>query len=669
MGLKREKISGVTPSYRFRNKAGFLSSWIFILLILSSAVMLINPLGAAAGASSENAEIEYLTIETDINNNYAITKILVKLNNPNEHPIDDTFSFRIPNKAFISNFSLSTANQTYYAKIVPKEIALQKFESALLNGTDAGLMEAKGKNFFSYSVSLSPRQELLVGLRYEQFLEKSLGGYEYLIPLKDGTANRNIKDFTIGISVKAKMFVRDIEVENYRDTTNIDWLSAHEVSVSYHSSLTTPQDDFLIKYELGNPPVNGTMLDHYDGTTEYFFHIFSPQRTDLGDHVMPKEIIFVLDKSGSMSGRKIEQLKTAFDQIINQLPTQDSFNIIMFDNTIQKYQSELIMATSDNRAKAVNYINGISAGGSTNINDAISTALSMFEISESKVPIIVMLTDGLPTAGVTNPSSIRENIKNSNTAEVAIFCLGFGFDVDFDFLKAMSLENYGMAIRIYEGEDASEQITNFYDTISTPLLKGLIFCYSEGAHEVYPDQVSQLFEGSEVVVVGKYSNTSNTIIATVDASSWDGMRTFEESFALEKNSNNSFIPRFWAYAKIMYLLDKLAVVGENDSLVENITELGLAYSFVTPYTSLFVELPEKVSNAEELVRDIDMDDDLYSPTPGGGKPKMDIDMDGNGEGDECGTDSTALISFPIIIMIIALVIIIAIAGAKRKRLS
>ena len=123
---------------------------------------------------------------------------------------------------------------------------------------------------------------------------------------------------------------------------------------------------------------------------------------------MAKDIIFVLDKSGSMRGEKIKQLRSAFEEVINQLHAKDSFNIIMFDNFFQRYETKMIDASEKNKAEAVDYINDIKASGSTNINDALLCALDMFDISETKMPIIVMLTDGLPTASVTNTETIRE---------------------------------------------------------------------------------------------------------------------------------------------------------------------------------------------------------------------------------------------------------------------
>jgi uncharacterized protein YegL/DNA-binding transcriptional ArsR family regulator len=568
-------------------------------LILFSCIFTIDLTGAETRTGRGSAEIEFFEIVAYIDNNYAITEIQEKFVNSNDYAIDETFSFEIPAKAFISNFSLSIDNETYYAEIVPKDIGQEKYEEAVVEGNDAGLVEAQDKNIFSYSVSLSANQEVIVGLRYEQYIEKSLGGYRYIIPFSGGYINQNVNNFFLELNLNSKLNINTVDVENYMDETYIDTISSKYVRAVFQKTNYFPTEDYIFKYELAAPPLNGTMLNYNDGEHEYFFHIFSPQKNELGGQVMDKDIIFILDKSGSMMGEKIEQLQVAFDEIIYQLRPNDRFNLVTFDSMVMEYNTDLIYADDENQSNAVDYIYNISASGSTNINDAMSTGLGMFEYSETKVPIIVMLTDGLPTAGVTVTETIRDNVKNANTAEVAIFCLGFGFDVDFEFLKAMALENYGQALRIYQGEDASEQITGFYDTISTPLLKDLTFKYSTGTSEIYPARIEQLFEGAEVAVVGKYSGTSNTITSTVEATDWKGSRIFEENFELEENTNYSFIPRFWAYAKIMDMLDEIAVNGENESLVENVTKLALEYGFVTPYTSLLITTTPAEDDSEE----------------------------------------------------------------------
>jgi predicted transcriptional regulator/uncharacterized protein YegL len=592
----------------------------------------INIFNADAARASEQSLVEYLAIESVIDNNYAVTEIYEMFINPNNSSIEETFTFQIPEKAFISNFSLATGNEIHYAQIVPKEVGEQQYQQAKINGTDAGLVESKGKNIFSYSVSLSPYQKLIVGLRYEQFIAKSLGGYEYNIPLTGLDSSRDIDDFSINVVIKADMFVTDVKVDNYHNQADVNFVSAFKAEVLYETNLASFSEDFIVNYELASPPLNGTILNYNDGTEEFFFHVFSPQRSDLGGKAMDKEIIFVLDKSGSMSGTKIDQLKSSFNEIIDQLPVDDSFNVIMFDSSYRQYEESLISANSENKDLAVDYINKITADGSTNINDPLISGLEMFKISETKVPIIVLLTDGLANQGVSNTATIRENVKTANTAGVAIFCLGFGFDVDFDFLKALALENFGIAQRIFEGEDASEQITNFYDTISTPLLKNLIFSYPEDAYEIYPTEIDQLFEGSEAVILGKYKSGNEELDAKVDATSWSGMRTFSETFKLDNSSDNSFIPRLWAYEKIQYLLEDITVNGETDNLVDNITSLALEYGFVTPYTSLFVEIKESEEPPGNNDNDID-GDGVPDPVPG----VKYIDSDGDGFPDDMET--------------------------------
>jgi uncharacterized protein YegL len=718
MGYYYKNQNGVNRSKIENNYGIKFSGWLFLVLFILSVVIFGSLAGSVRGDSTGNPEIEYLDYVVIIDSNYAITQVEEMFKNPYDHGIDQTFEFQIPEKAYISNFSMTVDGVIHYAEIVPKDEGAERYSEAAMSGTDAGLVEAKGKNVFSYSVSLSPYQEILLGLRYEQFIEKKLGGYEYTIPLSGNNFKYNIKSFSVDLFVRSEQFLTQLNIENYPEAENSVEFIGRNVGTSFFKTSGIPKKDFIVSYEIKSPPVNGTMINFFDGTEGYFFHVFSPQRFDLGGSAMDKEIIFVLDKSGSMQGKKISQLKQAFGEIIYQLPDKDSFNIIMFDNSIKKYNSELLSAELKNKNDANDYIDDISASGSTNINDAMVSALNMFQYSETKVPIIVMLTDGLPTAGVTNPSVIRENIKEKNTAKVGIFSLGFGYDVDFEFLKAMSLENNGLAFRIYEGEDASEQITNFYETISTPLLRNLVFSYSDGCYEVYPQKLDQLFEGTEAVVVGKYNTDTSSITSEVEATSWEGYKAFNETFKLNESTNHSFIPRLWAFQKINYLINELTVQGKNESLKENITDLALKYSFVTPYTSLLIEITDTSSgdsedtNKEEKTSSTEPDNDNNpdssqdntpasstnpDPTPPRtapdyNKPKKesekkddaksgsdggifgddeDNDILGPFETEEAGAGGLNMISivlcFPIIIIGIIILIILVVKASKKRK--
>jgi uncharacterized protein YegL len=631
-------------------------------------------------------EINYIRVDTVIDNNYAVTDITEEFYNPFESPIDETFSVQIPEKAFISNFSLTMDGETHYAKVVSKDLAKEIYNESVAAGKDAGLVESYGKSVFSYSVSLSPNQTLKVGLRYEQFLEKTLGDYTYNLFLTSGNIDHHVKKLEVNVDIKSELMISSVKVPDYQSDAKTTFNTNYNAVVSYETDALPVSKDFILIYELAPVDINGKILTYNDGTTGYFSHVFSPQISELGGSPMDKQIIFVLDKSGSMSGTKIQQLKDAFDEIVHELRSDDTFNIIMFDSSISKYKSELMIASQENQDAAAEYINNIGAGGSTNINAALTTGLDMFEDTSEAVPIIVFLTDGLPTAGETNTQKIRDNIKEHNTEGVSIFSLGFGYDVDFEFLKALSLENHGEAVRIEEGTDAKDQLTNFYDTISTPLLKGLEFDYSNGTYEIYPTYVDQLFEGSEVVIVGKYNLSLTSLTGNVYTTSSEGERIFSQTFDIKSGTKHSFIPRLWAYNKINYLLDEITVKGEEETLVGEVVTLAMEFEFVTPYTSLLitVEEPEKEDPPPEgkepdddhtltkVVPDNDGDGDGYPdsidsiPDDSGNRKKYNPDGGGSGAmGPPSGEDSAEAksISSNSMLLVIGIIIVVFIIGA------
>jgi hypothetical protein len=239
----------------------------------------------------------------------------------------------------------------------------------------------------------------------------------------------------------------------------------------------------------------------------------------------------------------------------------------------------------------------------------------MFEYNMEKAQIIVFLTDGRPTSGVSATSQIRQNIKDANTEFVSLYSLGLGSNVNFDFLSAMSLENYGFAQKIYTSSNVSLQIEDFYDRISTALLRNLKFSYSDGTYEIYPEKIDYLFEGSECVISGKFDPDMTFINSSVSAQTGNGMRYFNESFDLEDSGNYSFIPRFWAYNKINHLMDRITVEGATDELVKEIVTLSLEFHFVTEYTSLFLEINETINNDwGDTSTNYDIDNNIiYSP--------------------------------------------------------
>lgn len=539
------------------------------------------------GAASPVAE--YLKLSTDVNNGYAITTVEEKLNNPAETAVEDQFSFLIPEEAFISGFSLIIDGKEYRADVLPKEEASEKFESAASGGRTAGLLETKDENLFVYALSFEPGQSIIVKLTYEQALKKTLGEYE-LVQLLD--SNKPVSDLSVTVNINSANQLIRLEAPALPEA-DVEYLSSNRGQVRYEAD-SLPASEFRVVFETANPPLNGNMLFYENEGQGYMMHIFSPGEEELGTSAMSKEIIFVLDKSGSMQGYKLEQVKDAFGNIIEDLPPGDYFNIIFFDSTIQSYSGTLMEANSEQKAGALDFVNSLEANGGTNINEALLTALGMFNPESGRVPIIVFLTDGEPTEGVVSPYAIRQNIKDANTAQVAIFSIAFGIEDEnnYSFLRAMSLENYGTAERFSPDDNASEEIGSFYKTISTPLVTDMNFSYSGRVTEIVNTGEKNLFAGSDSIILGKYSPETGKIQTDVSASTRTGPRIFSKEFVVSPKGENAFIPRLWAYTTIESLLDRIEVEGETEPLVAEITDLALEFDFVTPYTSLFVEVPE-----------------------------------------------------------------------------
>lgn len=541
------------------------------------------------------AQVDYLNISTQINDGYAVTTVEEKLDNKNNFSITDSFEFLIPEKAFFSGLSIIIDGKEYKADILKKADAEQKFEEATESGRTAGLLETRDSELFSYSLNFKPNQSIIVRLTYEQALTRTLEEYEYLQYLR---SNHDVNDLRVSVDISSSTNVLSVETPGFR--SDVTYPTGKSARVRYTAD-SLPKDDMRVIFKTENTALNGNMLFYESDGQGYFMHIFSPTAEEIGTSPLNKDIIFVIDKSGSMEGLKIEQVKTAFSQIIEDLSEGDRFNIVFFDSTVRPHSDEILVVNDANKDKAVATAKSVTADGGTNINEALTTSLAMFYNASNNVPIVVFLTDGMPTEGVTSTPVIRENVLEANKVNAAIFSIAFGEenDYDFDFLQALSLENRGIAVYFEPTSEAATGISGFYDTISTPLVSDLQFSYEGQVSQTVLTGKDHLFVGSEVISLVRYDPNADSITARVYGNTRDGKHTFEREFIVQPNSSNDFIARLWAYNTIMNRLDRMKVEGETDALVSEVTNLSLEYGFVTPYTSFFVEVPQAEESEEE----------------------------------------------------------------------
>ncbi|KAM5146017.1 inter-alpha-trypsin inhibitor heavy chain H6 [Mantella aurantiaca] len=584
-------------------------------------------------AAKTELKISSLCIQSTIVSRYAHTKVQTVMFNPHAEPKEAIFDLELPSSAFISNFTLTVNGKTHVAEVKEKHQAKKMYDEARRQGKTTAHVGTRDRETekFRVSVSVEAGGEITFALTYEELLRRQLGKYEHAVSVRPGQIVQNL---TVQVTISERTgieYVRVLPLRTSRLITNAvrgetKMPPSTEVEKSPHcvrvTFTPTPKEqaaqsstgiaaDFVVQYDVALKDLAGD-VQIYNG---YFVHYFAPR----GLPTIQKNVIFVIDVSGSMFGTKIKQTKSAMFVILNDLHRDDHFNIITFSDVVKVWRPDTsIQATAQNIKSAKEYVNRIEADGWTDINAAVLAAASIFNKTSSKpekggtkqkIPLVIFLTDGEATSGVTSSTRILENAHKALKGTTSLFCLAFGDDADYNLMRRLSLENRGIARRIYEYSDATLQLKGFYDEIASPLLFDIEMAYlGETAQNVTQTLFPNYFEGSELVVTGKVKPGAKNLQVRMTAHNQKEKVSLENDISVVDNATQPsfgcsgnvdeiqwFVQRLWAYFTIQDLLQ--ARIKANDTIARKIltdkaTNLSLKYNFVTPVTSLIVVKPD-----------------------------------------------------------------------------
>ncbi|KAF4093629.1 hypothetical protein AMELA_G00004010 [Ameiurus melas] len=577
---------------------------------------------------SHEIEMQKVTIDCKVVSRFAQTIMTSTALNKANVSQEVFFEVELPKTAFITNFSMEIDGKTYVGEVKEKEKAKEEYETAVSSGHTAGLVKASGRKMekFSVSVNIAANNSVTFTLTYEELLQRRLGKYELMIRVKP---KQLVQHFEIVATVYEPQGITFLDT-NVTFITN-DLLPLVEKTVTDKKARVsfTPTLDQQRKC----PGCDGTLIDGdfiitYDVKREedlgdiqivngYFVHFFAP--SDLQQ--LPKNVVFVIDRSGSMEGRKMTQTREALLTILDDLYEEDHFGLVIFDDEIETWRPSLSKATKENIKEAKQYVRHIRARHMTDINGAVLHAVDMLSTAKrnSSVPdnspsMIILLTDGDPTAGEMNPSVIQQNVRIATGGNMSLFCLGFGFDVHYGFLDVMANQNDGLARRIYEASDAALQLQGFYKEVASPLLLDVNLHYPDSMeNSLTTNQFRQFFGGSEIVVAGRL-NDSQADMFLVDVSAQmlgepfmvQGRAHAKEWVAMFPEQEyifGDFIEHLWAYLTIQQLLNKQdkCTPQECENVTAEALELSLKYNFVTPLTSMVVTKPETNTTSEDTL--------------------------------------------------------------------
>uniref|UniRef100_A0A3Q0R5T6 Inter-alpha-trypsin inhibitor heavy chain 3 n=1 Tax=Amphilophus citrinellus TaxID=61819 RepID=A0A3Q0R5T6_AMPCI len=547
---------------------------------------------------SDDWDIYSFHINSTVTSRYATTVITSRVANRMNESKEIEFHVRIPKNAFISKFRMFINGQVYDGVVKAKEQAQKQYTEAVSRGESAGLVSSVGRTLeeFRTSVTVAAHKKVTFELTYEELMKRMHGKYELQIHARPMQPVRDFK-VTVDVYIHEEAGISFIDSFSiYQESKELNsfclqaWIYFYPTADQQKTCDSCGEQgmngDLVIVYDVNRD--NG--LGHIMKSAGYFVHHFAPSNLPR----IPKNVVFLIDQSVSMHGKKIQQTRTALIHILNDLAEDDHFGLITFDGNIFHWKQELVQANSKNLESAKKFARNIQDRGSTNINQAVLQGASMLNVHhrEGSASILILLTDGDPTSGETNLEKIQSNVKQAIAGKFPLYCLGFGFDVNFEFLEKMSLQNNGVARRIYEDSDADLQLKGFYEEVATPLLTDVTMIYVGGTN-LTQTNFSQYYNGSEIVVAGQITdNDIETFIPEVSNRRVIFSNT-NDSVESTGTVADDRIQRVWAHLTVKQLLDEqLRLSGpKKEKVKKEILELSLKYSFVTPLTSMVVTKP------------------------------------------------------------------------------
>ena len=551
--------------------------------------------------------VKSIELDVKINGQVATTHVEQIFRNDSPYTLEGTYFFPIPETASITEFAIWENGKKLTGEVRSKEEARRIYDEIVRKQRDPGLLEYAGKDLFQASIfPILPNSDKKLELTYTQVLKAESGTVAYRYPLgtgrnlwtnqnqwrEDSSVRRNLPPQKFGtVSGKIEIVSKDGLRNIYSPSHQIDVKRRGEIASSVSFETNSNDNDFQLFYGLSNADFGLSLLTYREAGKDGYFLLQLSPKDDLAEReLVNKDIVFVLDTSGSMADEgKMEKARSALLFGIKSLRDGDRFNVINFAGEEHLMESNLIAANGSGKKRGEDFVNNLKPTGGTNINDALLAALKQFN-SSPRPKMLVFMTDGLPTVGEANAEKIVANVNKAKGEDVRLFTFGVGYDVNTTLLDKLAAENSGAADYVEPKEDLEIKVSNFFTKVSSPVLSDLEMDF--GAVEtdlIYPRKITDLFKGSQITLIGRYKNDRDLQNVTLRLTGKSG--TENRSFSYpnldfpRRAEDNNFLPRLWATRRVGWLLEQIRANGETKELRDEIAELGTRFGIVTPYTS------------------------------------------------------------------------------------
>lgn len=555
-------------------------------------------------------KVDHHSVDVTIESQIATTSVDLEFVNEGNGLAEGTFVFPLPQEAAVDQLVMYINGEPIEAKILPADEARAIYNEIVRQYRDPALLEYIGSQAIQANVfPIPPGESRRIEIRYQQPLEVDNGLIHYVYPfdVTSLVSSRRVESASISVEV-----VSDQEISNIYSPSHNIAISRDDDDMGFRAgweaSNWSPNEDFSLYWGIATDEISLNLLSYRESAREdgFFMAMVQPPVELPEERIQPRDMIVVLDQSGSMDGDKWTQAQDAAAFVLENLNRRDRFNVILFSTGWRLFSDEL--EPRDAAGEAIEWIDELFPEGGTDINGALTTAMDM--VDSERDTTILFLTDGLPTEGETEIDAILDNVRDAAPENVRIFAFGVGDDVDTFLLDTLTQDFHGTSTYVRPGEQVDEEVASLYNKISAPVLTDVeLEIDGVRVDTLYPGEpLPDLFAGTQLTIVGRYRDGADDV-EIVLSGEIDGERVEFVYDGLEfrdRAGGEPFVARLWATRRIGDLLNTIRLEGEDPELVNSIVNLSVKYGIITPYTSFLIEEDDILSQtgrarAEEQV--------------------------------------------------------------------
>lgn len=562
-------------------------------------------------------QVKAVDVQVTIVEQVASTTLTITLHNPTRRRQEAEVVLPVPKDVALSRFSYSGGAAEPALQLLVKEEAQKIYDGLVRKLRDPALLEFAGYGLIrSHVFPIDAGADVRVRLGYEQLLLADGSRVDYVLPRSENVAYA--VPWSVSVTITSRRPVSTVYSPSHALETERH--GPGKLSLKVARDARTEPGSFHLSYLVGDEGVTASLLAYPTGVSGGYFLLLAglPPGAKSGGSAIKREVTLVFDRSGSMNGHKLEQTRAAALQILAGLEPGETFNILVYNATVDRFAARPVIKTRQSMQQARTFLEGIQAQGGTNIHDALLEALRP-QPAPGTLPLVLFLTDGLPTVGQTSEVAIRKLVQEHNPHQRRVFTCGVGVDVNTPLLESVALRSRATSTFILPKEDVELKVARIFERLKGPVLvDAALSCPSRGSRisALMPAVIPDLFEGDQLVVLGRY--TGNRPLPMMLTGNFLGRkRVFEFSFDLKKASTkNAFVPRLWASRRIALLVDAIresgaapgpntAAVAEDPKLkelVDEIVRLSTEHGILTEYTAFLALEGTDLTQREELVQ-------------------------------------------------------------------